>query len=526
MKINDENKYQIIFPGYVIDNNDPMMLGRLRVVPETEVYEDIIKSVVDWNESLDKWTSKDPIIFLPLIPYYIYQVPKINEYVHIIYMNKKFTLQNQFYIQGPFSSPTLSPFEYYQGSKKYLAIGDRISQNKPIKDQSGQYIEKKSLGVFPEPGDNALLGRGNSDVIVKENEVLVRSGKVRELLPNITPNENPLRSFLQLSYFSQTKLIGDPQLFLTFQDDAQIVKKVIIWDIINLENTQNVFNGSVGLYNTVPSTKVNTTNFKSDSIKNLSIGTDLIGPIEKIEIENLNFNDTVNLINNFILGVFKSKIDISGFTLNNQQNISSDSIFPFVVTPSQITYKIGNLSEPLPPDQNLFNQNKNYQEFYSKIKITPNIKESGFFMVNGNQGDNPLMGPPIKGNLERVRPEKYVQSPISYAVLGGQKVYFLSQDSSGPKGTISLSDTLYGIPQDKFISSNKGIQDLTYPSVRGDLMIQLIRKIFAYVTGHVHAEATIPPVPIASGNGQSVDEINTLLNEADSTILNQNIRIN
>jgi hypothetical protein len=34
------------------------------------------------------------------------------------------------------------------------------------------------------------------------------------------------------------------------------------------------------------------------------------------------------------------------------------------------------------------------------------------------------------------------------------------------------------------------------------------------------------PVPVASGNGQTVQEIDSILAEAENTILNQNIRIN
>ena len=48
--IDSSNVNQIIFPGFVIDNQDPMMLGRLRVIPETQIYESIIKSVTNWNE--------------------------------------------------------------------------------------------------------------------------------------------------------------------------------------------------------------------------------------------------------------------------------------------------------------------------------------------------------------------------------------------------------------------------------------------------------------------------------------------
>ena len=53
-----------------------------------------------------------------------------------------------------------------------------------------------------------------------------------------------------------------------------------------------------------------------------------------------------------------------------------------------------------------------------------------------------------------------------------------------------------------------------------------IRKMFSFITGHVHPIATMAPVPVASGNGQTTQEIWSILAEAEKTVLNENIRIN
>ena len=116
--------------------------------------------------------------------------------------------------------------------------------------------------------------------------------------------------------------------------------------------------------------------------------------------------------------------------------------------------------------------------------------------------------------------------------MGGQKLYLLSHDSSGPKGDIDLRKTLYGINQDYFIGGvgSKGDEDSifekTYPTVRGDELMKLLMKMFDYVIGHVHPIATMPPVPVSSGNGQTTSEILAILADSQNTILNQNIRIN
>jgi hypothetical protein len=167
--------------------------------------------------------------------------------------------------------------------------------------------------------------------------------------------------------------------------------------------------------------------------------------------------------------------------------------------------------------------------------ITPGFLsvKRGFFTVWGVKEGTPIIIPPTKPQFEVVNLFKYsLTEDVTYATLGAQKLYLLSHDSDGPNGKISLSNTLYGIPQDMFVGglgktgSKDSINAKTYPMVRGDKLMELLTKIVEFLAGHVHAISTLPPVPISSGSGQSIDEIFQILADAENQVLNQNIRLN
>jgi hypothetical protein len=154
------------------------------------------------------------------------------------------------------------------------------------------------------------------------------------------------------------------------------------------------------------------------------------------------------------------------------------------------------------------------------------MSKNGFFLVWDNNNGKPIIGSQATIKTKSVTPTEINPADITYNIMGAQRVYIMSHDSTGPKGRITLSETLYGIPQERFVGDENSILNKTYPTVRGDELMKLLRKIFAFVSGHVHPIPTMPPVPVAAGNGQTTLEINQILANVENTILNQNIRIN
>ena len=356
----------ILFNAVVIDNEDPLMLGRVRarfLNPPSDMgsYEDITRSINNpiWSEEDDKWTSRDPFIFLPLIPYFLYQVPKVDEFIQLIYLNKDFKFQNQYYIQSNFSTPTATKFEYFQGGNKFTGIGTQFAAPKPLKNQDGTYTDSSiHKGVFPEPGDNALLGRGSSDVVVKENEVLVRSGKFKgsSLEPNVIPAGNSRRGFLQLSRFNLTKVKRPDKIITVINDQAVSVNYLIEWVITNPENTQDKFTGSVYLYQLK---KDRTTNSK-----NLTIGSDISESLKSLisseSFSSLSKSETIVFINKFIQTCNSANKTKTGKILFTDTN----NKFPIFYRPNNITYNYMKSSVPPKP---IYNQN--YTSIGNKIPI-------------------------------------------------------------------------------------------------------------------------------------------------------------
>ena len=501
----------IFFQVVILDNQDPLMLGRVRATLIIDNYQDIVKGIEDWNEERDKWTVRDPFVFNPLMPYFMYQVPKVGEMAQIIYSNSDFKYQNQYYIQNTFSTPTSTNFEYYVGGNKFTGTGTQYTNPKPLKNQDGTYNNSVTYkGVFPEPGDNAILGRGSADLIVKQDELLLRAGKFKDsiLQANQPPVANEQRSFLQLSRFNLTKKKGETKTITQSEEIIVSIKYLIEWTIINPENTQNKFSGQVYLYQLKPDLSTNS--------KNLTIGSVIAENLKQISViqsfESLSKSEVIVYINDFI------KACNSSTTLKNGTQLFSSELnkFPIFYRPNNLTYSI------LKPSTNKgFGSStiKNVSDIFNQIKLYPALKQGGYGLIYAKN----QVGKPLNFKSTEVTSETFSNGQLTYGALGGNKLFLLSQSSSIPgKQKINFADTLYGISEEKFMDD---IIPNTSSLVRGEELLGLINLIVRFLVTHTHAFPGEPPIPVTQ-DGSTTTSILTEMQNAATKILNEYIRIN
>jgi hypothetical protein len=502
-----ERDNKIFEPAVVLDSEDPMMLNRIRARILTYDYDSIIRSISDppFNEEKDKWGDRDPFVFQCLLPYYITAIPKRDELVQVIFFNKEYKFDNQYYIQPNLTSPMLAPFDYYVQAQKYTGTGKRYQSGVPIKNIDGTHREpSKTFGVFPEPGDNALMGRGSSDVVIKENDVIIRSGKIKgNFSKNKLPVANKNRAFVQLSLFNGSTEDLPKETILDIKENILNTKYLIEWNITNPENTQDIFHGSVYLYELKQNSKVasNVINVSSDleDIKKIRL---------KLDFNNLTLNNAILFINNFILDCNNKNKLSTGEVL-----FDSDDKFPIFFRPSPMIYDIMTSTENIN-----INARANLIKVYNSIKLFPSNNGGYGLIYEINK-----IGSPISIKKSEVRRKTFNSQPKTYAAIGSDDIYLLSHKSSIPqKGSINLENTIYGIDSDKFEGE---IKNKTSSMVRGEELLELINLIIRFLISHTHAYPGLPPVPVTE-DGMTTEKLIQEFSNAVNKILNKNIRIN
>jgi len=514
---------QIIYKGQCIDSDDPMRLGRIRAILKTENQDDRETA----NENFGKqtyrnWDEKDPFVFKPLLPFFINTPPKKDEYVHLFYNNiKRKGSKDKYYIGGVYSSPTTSNVEVYDSSVTNL---DEGSRNKPfpnLLNEDGEYFIKDSKGIYADPNDVTLYGRGCCDIVIKDDTVLLRSGKNKPYKRGQVPIKNEKRAFIQLSKFNQRTVYGDPQKKLIFSFQHQNVKKLVEYNIINPENGSDLFTGDIYIYNiaqkdglSLSTEVVNVDTQIPETSKSLQT---------KVSFSNKTLTKVIKLINQTLEGLIKGNIgsiinqDVENVTISGPQRFDQGSTFPFYFRPqSSLFKKYGGVS----PTTDMQEQ-YNLGTLFAGVSVVTLDLSTGYGLVYDKNKTDTV---PFKPTKQNIIPKITKPFDKSIGVMGGDELYLLSHLSQKVDGggRIDLSNTLYGIDENKFADE---IEPKTSSLVRGEELLDLINLIIRFLTNHVHAYPGLSPVQ-TSTDGVTIDNLLKEVLEAQEKILNKNIRIN
>ncbi len=497
---------RIWYYAKVLDNQDPLNLGRIRANILTDDESAITGSEKDFNPIKDQWTEKDPYVFNSLLPVYIYAVPKVDELVQVYYHeNQTAQFLNAYYISGPLSKIQNIVQEDYNQSGKYTDIsGIQIIGAKYLRNPDGTYKDPDPEGVFPNPGDVAVLGRGSTDLILQENTTLLRAGKYKgELISDTQPSGNPRRAFLQLSKFQQKTIVGSTKQFAEVKVQSLQVNFLIEYDMTNPENSFNMFSGAVRLYRLKPAEQTSSRNVKVDSdLEPFKILT------AQASFNLLGLDGVIAFINQFIQDCnskLKTSTGIQLFSTTEQR-------FPIFYRPTNRIYNLMKTSTDTTTKNNI-------TTVYQSIKLNPNTQKGGYNLIYEQSRE----GEPVSLTFKNYKPTITTNLPETYAALGGNYLYLLSSLSQVPgKQKINFENSLYGIQEEQFV---KEIFPRTSSAVRGEELLELLNLIVRFLVSHEHGFPGEPPITVTQ-DGSTVSGLLSELNAAYQKVLSQYIRLN
>ena len=494
---------KILYPASVVNNEDPMMLGRVRAYPFDQNIESVLEGY-NFVPGRDDWTEKDPFIILPLLPMFISQVPAVGERVSVILQNSERRYQDAYYVQGAYSSPMTMKYENAQAANKNTSLGYRIKQNLAIKNKDGSFKNVKSFGVFPELNDVSMLGRGTSDIIVKPNSVLIRAGKTLDLKTNKFPIANEKRAYIQVSSFDTKTQNLKSQDLIKINQINQETQYLIEWNVYNLDNQQNAFTGDITLYKLKSVEKTLTDNINYDSDL-----ADVSYVVYTQQFVGTTLETTVTAINSFINQINEGNIT-NGPSLGNQR-------FPFAYRPN---VQIRNL---LKPGSNVDNPIvfSNASQFISRITLNPGQGPKGYsFGLVSSKG---VIGKPSELVIETITPKQVTTDSGTYMMSAADTIVMMSHRTGNIVFDPSLSpnpNTLMGITQQQL---QDNVIPNTYSMIRGEILFDYLEKISRFLQNHVHSHPSLPPDALTWAGDQKTELFSFPWR---FRALNENIRIN
>jgi hypothetical protein len=522
-----------------IDNVDPLYIGRIRALPLSPNAND--KTLTD--KDIVPWSTTDPHVYLSMIPYHINVVPMKGEMVMVMAADGYKDTLDKIYVGPVISHPSKARMDKSTNSVRLTSknnqgvLGEPYLLGNPNTDVLNPKSSKK--GVFPHPEDVALIGRENTDIILgmressvpdesdesKENwypQILIRSGKFKPLIDSTIPDRYEKPSFIQLNTFPRKFTYEEEEVADVTTDDTHLNSMIVYHvDPTTLSLSTSTNSGYVALYEVNELNKM-AGEYKNEDIPGVTSGV-LKQPLVRSNFTSLSIEEVRTLINDFI-----SNVDSNDFVSVRKSLISPDAITkqPSIIHPLYFRPDSGNLeimeaSKPSGaiPTQPTFDLWKSdlVNGIQNKIKLS-GVKTKGYGLALTSEQREVKTETGTK--MEKAL--KVQSGKQGFVTIGSDKVYIFSHDTTD-LGYINLSDTSYGVSQEKLITD---IEVKTNSIVRGEELLKLLEKIVDFVEGHTHDYHAHTCCPQAKGNSCNIPEIRTILAEAPIKVLNQNIRIN
>lgn len=554
-----KNIKMILF-GVCINSDDPLLAARIRAVTDDNYSGNNPKDydiatcqkISQGNKDLYPrtedvyWSKDDPHICAPLLPYYINVIPESNENVKIFLYSSENDSQNKEYLGPTISQPHKLSGEAYADGRLHTSKGTRVEAARAITDSS------VSEGSFSYPGSVSLDGRHNSDVVLGNRQVVLRSGKFthNNQKPEF-PIYNVKQSLIQVDSFEKgLNLIPTEEKQLEVQESN--VNYVVEYDILDLAPADGFFNGSVTLFKveSLPDKEKITTKNMGLTTPVLTVAT--LKERARVSFFNQTFSGVTTLVNSFLeevdnrngkkltdpigisgyegylgTGTFIKSgeyIDIGSAAPNNEEILA---LHPFFFRPSSTLRRQLNSNDTLIP---------NSQTASNATKIKEKIRLIG---VNGNQywglswsrNEKNVPTKEITKKYDKESTETKTQGVITMLT---DKIVLYSHDTRIPNApkTIPLVDNTnipsarenLGIDQKTLVTL---IEKETEPLVRGDQLKKALERIVDFLKYHEHKEPGTPTVDKTQHGGKETwESLETMLKEFDKTVLNKNIRIN
>jgi hypothetical protein len=521
---------QILFSGIVLDTDDPSMLNRARV--HSQQKDDVNSLLEKFKTTIIKkypninpeqifeirpngekdiakkfrFTKEDPFVYRPFLPFHLKFVPKQNELVLLIFWNKDENNSriNQFYIPGILKSPMNVEYENYKQSVGTLSQGILLKPSKVLKNFLGKFINQSASTVWAKPEDNAIYGRGSTDLILKKDDLILRAGKVSNMNSQTSPKPNKNLGFFQITYLPKEIDGGIGNSYTVDEIPDTPIAKLLEYDITDgLDNSSGFFSGSVNLYNLPQTASVSQKlfNFSSKTPENVT------APLLSFNFQNLNFSGVTELINKVVKGLTNNESIKFGEGIPDW---SPDGLmFPFFFRPSQNLRDVLNITPNTQTSPQDMLKWQNTTKIYQTITAASSQKTPGYGLVSE------------KGKLGaffQKKKKSYTSSVISkksksYSILGSDKILLLSYNDSVK---LENNDT-YGLNSKKIAQLKANTQS----TVRGENLYEFLSLLYQYLVTHVHAVPESKPIV----GGDVKNNLDTAYANFHTKVLNKDIRI-